>query len=381
MTHCTSTPLDGLDFWLEKLEELIDLDHVVRTSDLQRRCFAFEPVEHIPTVIDYPVGEEWPEFGFEDIYHDPAKMLLSELRSVYTGAKLQDDRLYGIRANYGTGIIASMFGCEVVVLDHSLPRALPVSEERLREVLAGDLPPVRAGIVGRALDTVAFYRETLAPYPKLSTAVGSQMLDIQGPFDNAMLIWGEGALYAIYDEYQNLAQLMDLVVEATLAVVREHRRIDGRPIEEHDGWWNGLGGLCVREDSCVMLSGAQYRDFVKPHDAKLLSQLGGWLHWCGKGHQWLDEVLSLPGVRGVNISQGEFYDLAQVYQACEAAKVAIVGWAQPVPEYLRGRIRTGFSRAACAADYDAACRMKERLYETGHVDVDSPIGLSNRPKA
>lgn len=361
-------PPDRLDFWLEKLEDLIDLDHVRRTRDLQRRCFAFEPVEHIPTVIDYPVGEEWPEFGFRDIYADPAKMLLSELRSVYAGAKLQDDRLYGIRANYGTGIIASMFGCEVVVLDHSLPRALPVSEGRLREVLAGDVPPVRAGIVGRALDTVAFYRDALAPYPKLSAAVGSQMLDIQGPFDNATLIWGEGALLAFYDEPETLARLMDLVVEATLAVVREHRRIDGRPIQEHDGWWNCLGGLCVREDSCVMLSGEQYRQIVKPHDARLLSELSGWVHFCGKGHQWLDDVLSLPGVRGVNISQGEFYDLGQVYQACEASKVALVGWAQPVPQHLRERIRTGLSRVVYAEDYDAACRMKERLYETGHVD-------------
>jgi len=363
-------PLDNIDCWLEKLEDLIDLNHVARTRELQRRCFAFEPVEHIPTVIEYPVGDEWPEFGFRDIYADPSRMLLSELRSVYAGAKLQDDRLYGIRANYGTGIIASMFGCEVVVLDHSLPRALPVSEERVREVMAGGVPDVRAGLVGRALDTVAFYREALAPYPKLSAAVGSQMLDIQGPFDNATLIWGERALYAFYDEPESLARLMELVVEATLMVVQEHRRIDRQAIDEHDGWWNGLGGLCVREDACVMLSRDQYKDFVKPHDARLLSQLGGWVHFCGKGHQWLEDVLSLPGARGVNISQGEFYDLAQVYKACEAARVAVVGWTQPLTPDLRDRIRTGFSRVAYAESYDAACRMKERLYERGHVDGD-----------
>ena len=35
--------------------------------------------------------------------------LLNELAAVYAGAKLKDDRLYGIRANYGTGIIASLF--------------------------------------------------------------------------------------------------------------------------------------------------------------------------------------------------------------------------------------------------------------------------------
>jgi hypothetical protein len=84
--------------WLDKLEALIDLDHVQRTSDLQRRAFAFEQVDHIPTVIAYPVSfEEWPQFAFTEIYKDPSKMLLQELSGIYAGARIKDDRLYGIR--------------------------------------------------------------------------------------------------------------------------------------------------------------------------------------------------------------------------------------------------------------------------------------------
>ena len=117
---------------LERLEAMIDTEHIERTELLQKKAFNFEQVEHIPTVIEYPVDEnEWPSFGFEEIFEDPAKMLLSELRSVYVGAKLQDDRLYGIRPNYGTGIIASMFGCETRVFDHSLPIGLHVSKDKL----------------------------------------------------------------------------------------------------------------------------------------------------------------------------------------------------------------------------------------------------------
>ena len=58
----------ALNQWLEKLEELVDLNHVERTRDLHRRAFAFEPVDHLPTIVNYPVSpEEWPQFGFLDI--------------------------------------------------------------------------------------------------------------------------------------------------------------------------------------------------------------------------------------------------------------------------------------------------------------------------
>ena len=101
-------PVDNLHDYLDKLESLIDLDHVQQTEELQRRAFAFEPVDHVPTLFLYPIPEdEWPAFGFLEIFDDPEKMLLNELRDVYAGAKIQDDRLFGLRANYGTGIVAS----------------------------------------------------------------------------------------------------------------------------------------------------------------------------------------------------------------------------------------------------------------------------------
>jgi hypothetical protein len=164
---------------------------------------------------------------------------------------------------------------------------------------------------------------------------------------------------------------MELAVDAILAVAREHRRVDGRPLDEQDGHWSCLGGLCVRNDSSITLSGRQYADFVKPHDRRLLQPWGGFIHFCGKGHQWLDEMLDIPGLRGLNISQGEFYDLEQVFGMCEAAGVAIVGWAQPIPTCLRERIRTGLSRVTYADGLDTALRMKERLHATGHAD-DAP---------
>jgi len=356
--------------WLEKLESLIDPRHIERTRELQRRAFAFEPVDHVPTVINFPTEPgEWPTFNFREIFDDREKMLLHELRDVYVHAKLQDDALYGPRANYGTGIIASLFGCRTVTFEDSLPIGLHVPEDGLDQILDGGVPDLHSGLVAKALDTAAWFREVLKPYPKLSQAVGSQMLDIQGPFDNASIIWGSEIYTAFYDTPEKVRRLISIVTETIRAVVIEHRRRDGGPIQEHGGDWNSLGGVCIRNDSSVNLSKDQYVDFVKPFDRRLLEEFGGWIHFCGRAHQWWPELLDLPGLKGINPYQGEFYDLYSLYEACEKARVAIVQWTAPLDVRCRDRIRTGFSRITGAKDFEDAMRVRDRLHRTGHADI------------
>lgn len=343
--------------WLEKLDAMLDPAHLAATRELQRRCHAFEPVDHLPTVVHYPVPpDEWPTFSFLEIFEDRDKLLLNELAAVYAGAKLKDDRLYGIRANYGTGIIASLFGCPIHTFDHALPVGKELTPEALERVLERGVPSPHTGLCGKALATVAWFRDTLRPYPRLAQAVGSQLLDIQGPFDNASIIWGSSIFLALYDEPEKAGRLMDLVVDATLAVIREHRRLDGCSLDEQDGDWNGLGGLCVRNDSTINLSGEMYQEWVKPRDARLLAPWGGWMHWCGKAHAWWKHTLDLPRLQGINPFQGEFYHLLEMYGECERARMPIIQWTTPLDAPCRDHIRTGLTRMMGTSDYDCARR-------------------------
>jgi len=354
---------------LDKLEAIIDLEHIKRTKELQKRAFNFDPVDHVPTNINFPLAEdEWPNYSFDEIFNDSTKMLLQELRSVYAGAKLQDDRMYGIRANYGTGIIASMFGCETKAFDNTLPIGLPVSSDKLEQILESDVPDLNSGIMSRVFETAAYFREALRPYPKLSKIIGSEVFDIQGPFDNASIIWGSEIFLAFYDAPEKIRQLMSLVTETTLAAVKKLRQIEGLPLEEHDGVWNCLGGLCVRNDSSVNLSEEQYVEIVKPFDVRMLEEFGGWIHFCGRAHQWWKELLNIPNLKGINPYQGECYDLFEMFETCESAKVPIVQWTIPVNDRCRERIRTGFSRIMGVSDYDQALRAKDILYVNGHAD-------------
>lgn len=354
--------------YLEKLESMIDPEHVESVSDLQKRAFRFEKVNHIPTHIEYPLDPaEWPLYDFQQIFDDPGKMLLHELASVYAGAKLKDDRLYDIRANYGTGIISSIFGCQIRTFDDVLPIGLPVDHNRLQGILKNGVPDIHTGLCAVALDTIAFFRSVLQPYPRLSRYVGSQMLDIQGPFDNATIIWGSDIYLAVLDQPEDVQQLLQIVTQTIRLVVEEHRRIDGMPIGEHGGDWHWLGGLCVRNDSSVNLSGKQYHHLVKEHDIDLIQQYHGWIHFCGKAHQWWEDLLDIPGLHGINPYQGEFYDLKDMYAKCKSHKTAIVQWTVPLDSQCREMIDTGMSRLIYAPDYESARQMLDTLHRTGHV--------------
>lgn len=359
----------NLKYYLEKLESLIDLNHVEATKNLQKRAFTFQPVDHIPTVISYSLAEdEWPVFNFEEIFHDQEKMLLNELRQVYLGTKLKDDRLHGIRANYGTGMIASMFGSPTHTFEDSLPIGTAVPIEKINIILANGVPDKNSGLMSKVWDTVAYFREMLRPYPKLSQAIGSQCFDIQGPFDNASIIWGSEIYLAILDQPEKICHLMNIISDTIISMVQELRRIDGFPLDEHDGAWNFLGGVCVRNDSSVNLSGEHYETLVKPFDEKIISQWGGWIHFCGRAHQWWKRQLDIQGLKGINPYQGEFYDLYEMFEICEATRIPIVQWTTPVDERCREQIKTGFSRILQVENFDMAQRAREKLHQTGSVD-------------
>jgi hypothetical protein len=124
----------------------------------------------------------------------------------------------------------------------------------------------------------------------------------------------------------------------------------------------------VRNDSSINLSTRQYVQTVKPYDERVLAPYNGWIHFCGKANWW-QALLEIPNLKGINPYQGEFFDLYSMFAACERAGVAIIQWTRPLDARCRERIRTGFSRLYWAENYEDACRARDHLHGTGHVDT------------
>jgi len=360
---------DLLKQCLGKLEEAIDPQHIARTGDLQRRAFAFEPVDHVPTTINYALdSDEWPQYNHTEIFHSQEKMLLSELASVYSSAKLEDDRMPSIRANYGTGIIASMFGCPTVTFDTALPISTNLTREQIGGILDNGVPDLQSGLVGRAFETMDYYRRTLAGYPRLSQLVRIGLLDIQGPFDNASIIWGSDVFLGVFDEPDVLNGLMNIITETIAQITRKHQQFTGLPAGDDGSEHAHTGSMCIRNDSSINLSRDQYVELCKPFDSRLAGEFTASMHFCGKAHQWMHELADIPGLMAINPYQGEFYDVVEVYNLYSAKKIGVFQWTTPLDERAKERIKTGFSRTTWASNFDEARSLLDKSHATGHVD-------------
>lgn len=97
---------------LERVEETLDPAHLERTHQLWEDCRHYRPVSHLPTVVCCP-APDWPQYSMAEIQSDREKMLVSELAPVYASARIGDDRLPEIRANYGTGILPSLGNSDI----------------------------------------------------------------------------------------------------------------------------------------------------------------------------------------------------------------------------------------------------------------------------
>lgn len=89
---------------------------------------AWQPAERLPLVLTYPCPIEIPfrPYPFSEACDNPEKMLHNKLvhafdSSIASRNLLDDDLPCTIRANFGTVVIASIFGAEIEQIENSPP--------------------------------------------------------------------------------------------------------------------------------------------------------------------------------------------------------------------------------------------------------------------
>lgn len=357
--------------YLEKLEALIDVDHVLAAEARQDAAWRFEPVDRRPTIIsvrddwghhqhDFPPG--WIRIPYSETYRDPAKMLISELTRAYEGALLKDDRTYTIRANYGLIVLASMVGCPYWQDQQNMPWAEAYTDvDDVRRVVDRGLPDMNSGIAGQVWETEAYFRETLADYPNLSRTVRIGCPDAQGPFNTAVNIAGVNVYYLVIDEPDFVHQLMDFSTELYLAVIRHHKQLMNEPMGiGYSFSYKIRGGGRMSDDSAVMMSGHMYKEFVKPYNAQACTATeGALLHFCGKGDQFYEHMVVTPGVTALQFGNPEMQDFMARYELAQEQKVCLL-WDGPMPETL-DHIKTGVIHKHIVKDWAEAEQAAARL--------------------
>ena len=263
---------------------------------------------------------DMPSININDALEDMDLMLQDQL--VLVSEALGTRNLIPcIRANYGTGTLASLFGAELFVMPrhtNTLPTTRPLGDtEKIRQLVDTGMPALTSGLGQRVFDFGEFCAEALAPYPKIQKYVQVYHPDAQGPLDIAELLWGMDIIYAMYDEPELVHGFLKLLSETYTAFLEKWFAIFPARADMNCHWshFYHRGNIVLRSDSAMNLNAELYREFALPYDAALLKHFGGGaVHFCGRGDHYIACLSEVPELTAIHMTQPELNNLETIYR-------------------------------------------------------------------
>lgn len=307
---------------LEDIEKRIDPDTETDYEN-QWRDFLFDKFDgeiFLPErKLTSSHGTTLTPININDAIADYDLMLRSQLNIISNALASKTGNL-AIRANYGTGILSSVFGAEIFVMDYkhnTLPTTRILSgEDEIREILQKGIPDFNVGFGKKVFEFAQFLKDALAPYPKIQKFVRVYHPDLQGPLDICELLWGSEFFYAIYDDPDFVHDFLSLITDTYSAFMKKW--FEFFPASDVNPHWQSLyfrGKILIRNDSAMNLSPDLYKEFSLPYDKKLLDTFdGGAVHFCGRGDHYIPILCSLNNLYGINMSQPEYNDMETIYR-------------------------------------------------------------------
>lgn len=265
-------------------------------------------------------GEPLPEININDAVADYDLMLQSQL-CVVSRALASETGVLCLRANYGTGILSSVFGAEIFIMPYEnniLPTTRALNDtEKIREIVERGMPDLETGFGKKVFEMGEIFFDVLSKYPKISKYVSVYHPDLQGPLDIAELLWGGEMFYAMYDEPELVHALFTLITDTYIAFMeRWNRRFP--PAPDMNAHWSLYfrGDVLIRNDSAMNLSPDFYDEFSVPYDQRLLEHFnGGAVHFCGRGDHYIESLAKMNKLYAVNLSQPHYNDMEKIYRA------------------------------------------------------------------
>lgn len=265
--------------------------------------------------------EDIPSININDAVEDYDLMLQSELGRA-SSALNSTGRIPCIRANYGTGIMTSLFGAEIFVMpykNNTLPTTRSFDDtDAIKEIIERGVPDLSSGFGKRVIEFGEICAELFEEYPKVKKYVTVYHPDLQGPLDICELLWGCEMFYAMYDEPETVHGMLSLITETYIKFMEKWQTMF-KPSRVMNPHWQNLyhkGEILLRSDSAMNLSPELYKEFSVPYDKKLLDRFnGGAVHFCGRGDHYIGILCELPNVYGINMSQPHLNDMEIIYKA------------------------------------------------------------------
>lgn len=287
-------------------------------TPVRKKCSA--PLVDIPTIDN-----------INDAIESYDNMLRHQLQGVSYALGSKRGNLC-VRANYGTGILSSLFGSEIFVMPretNTLPTTRAFNDtEIIRAKVEAGMPDLMSGFGRQVFEFGELCAEVFENYPKIKKYVNVYHPDLQGPLDICELLWGGEIFYAMYDEPELVHAMLRLVTDTYTAFIEKWFGMFP-PSDEMNLHWAFLwhrGAIMLRNDSAMNLQPDFYREFAMPYDGELLGKYGGAVHFCGRGDHYIESLGSLPGLYGVQMSQPQYNDMEIIYKNTVDRGIKLLGF-------------------------------------------------------
>ena len=276
-----------------------------------------------------PSGIELKKININDALNDTELMLDRELGDLSARLSKHTPAL-GIRANYGTGILSSLFGAEIFEMPRNmdtLPTTKPFEDsDKMRRLAENGIPDLKGGFGEKVFTFGEYCAEIFKNYPKIQKYVRVYHPDTQGPLDITDLMWGSEIFYEMYDDPDLVHSVLRTVTDTYKAFLEKWFSIFPNEHELSVHWAHLIkGNLMIRLDSAMNISVDFYNEFSKPYDKELLEHFGGGcMHFCGRGDHFVGSMCELDCMAGFNMSQPHLNDMNKIFNDTVAHKKRII---------------------------------------------------------
>lgn len=237
---------------------------------------------------------------------DPDKFLAAQLEEIDGQALLRGDLVPALCPTLGVIAVPSAFGAEVVWWENDFPAVRPLLGDDAGAVRRLKRPTVAAGELGRILDYTRVFLD------RTGGRVPIRLGDIQGPLDNAALIFGHTAfLEALLTAPREVHVLLDMITDLMIEFASAQREIvraagaEFVPSSFHP-WLPDGRGLSIANDVAVMLSPELHDEFGLPYLDRLSDAFGGvYIHSCGDWTHLFPSLEKVRGLRGLEFGASE----------------------------------------------------------------------------
>ena len=357
---------------LDQLSATLTLERESEIEERHRRALSWEPVDRLPLVLSYPAPSgRFQPYPHSQVLEDPEKMLFNELVSAWYGTSVAhrdfvgDDLPCTLRANFGVGIIASLFGAHIEQVGEDPPWVHPhATPGECWDAIERNPLDFTQGWAPRVKERYAFYREILAGRPELSAVIKLVLPDLQGPMDTLEMLRGSDVFLDFYTDPDRVQAALGTLATMQIGFARHLAPwlTDGPQGWSHQHGFSLPGRILVRVDTAIMLSPQMYREQVKPHDERVLRELGGGgLHSCGKVAHLASEFLTLASGQCLDLGQPLLNDMDALYGLAREHRVPLLRVSVSEAELTSGavlrRFPTGVSLLHAATSINEARRI------------------------